>query len=127
MMSLDTIRAMSDDQAKKAARRGSRPYVPFNAAEIDSYPPFPFPNIGSYRPKGWELIDEWFVDKSGWGAADEPAMTTEQLKAALLAMNNAGPTYGYAIIEEGEFQLYIGIFKKTERKNNGSKRSNQIN
>ena len=37
------------------------------------------PNFnGKKKIKGWKLIDEHFVDKSGWGASDEPALTPSQ-------------------------------------------------
>lgn len=66
------------------------------------------PNIGTYRPKGWRLVEELFVDKSGFGAEWEPAMTLRQF---IQAVRKAGPGNGYAIIEEGEFQVYVGHFE----------------
>jgi hypothetical protein len=62
------------------------------------------PNIGSYRPKGWTLVTTHFVDKSGLGRRDEPALTFVQF----LGIVQAG--FGYAIIEEGVFQVVIGEF-----------------
>jgi hypothetical protein len=118
MMSPETIRALERDQAKKAARAKKKPYVPFDEAEIRSYAvdgvPFPFPNIGSYRPNGWTLVEELFCDKSGLGADWEPALTHNQLKQKLIEHVNSDKNYGYAIISEGQFQLYIGVFEKEE-------------
>jgi hypothetical protein len=109
MMDLKTIRDLSRKQAAKAARLHKKPYL-FEEEDRGSFPPFPFPNIGDYRPKGWELTDSYFVDKTGMGYDDEPAMPIERLIKKLKA------GYGYAIIEEGEFQLYIGEFKQVNRK-----------
>ena len=67
------------------------------------------PNIGSHRPTGWTLLDTHFVDKTGQGQRDEPALTFAQFLAAV----EAG--YGYAIIEQGQFQAVIGKFGRTHR------------
>ena len=114
MMSLSAIRALADEQARKAARAKKQPYVPHDAAEIDRWTRFPFPNIGSYRPPGWKLVDDWLCDKSGFGAPHEPALTVEQLKARLKDHTEAEQTYGYAIIEEGQFQIVLGVFEQIE-------------
>jgi hypothetical protein len=62
------------------------------------------PNIGSYRPKGWTLVGTHFVDKTGSGHRTEPALTFVQFLGAVQA------GMGYAIIEEGLFQVVIGEF-----------------
>ena len=64
------------------------------------------PNFGDYRPNGYELVDKHFVDSSGFGRIGEAALTIDQFQG-LIKKN-----FGYAIIEEGQFQLYIGEFKK---------------
>jgi hypothetical protein len=117
MMSLESIKQISRESGKKAAQRGLFPYVPIHEDEIRTYPPFPFPNLGSHRPKGWKLVDELFVDSSGWGAGDEPALSVRQLVAKLLELQASDKTYGYGIIETGQFQLYLGVF---ERRKHGS-------
>jgi hypothetical protein len=108
MLDYQTIRELSDKAAREAARKNLTPYVPFNAAEIDDYPPFPFPNLGSHRPAGWQLVDEWFCDSSGLGADDEGALSTRQLIARL--RENVPNGYGYGVIEAGEFQVVLGVF-----------------
>ena len=109
MMSLSLINGMSRQQARKAAREGKHPFMLW-PGDKEKMPPFPFPNIGSYRPKGWELVDTLFCDSSGMGSESEPALTVHQLIDAL------EPGFGYAIIEEGQFQVYVGKFKKLEKK-----------
>ena len=106
MFDLDTIRAMNRKQATGARRANVEPYVIESESEVDGFPPFPFPNIGDYRPKGWKLVNKYFVDSSGFGSNDEPALTTEQFKRKLKV------GMGYAIIEEGQFQVYIGEFER---------------
>lgn len=124
MMSLSEIRRLSDEQAAKAARKKLKPYVPFSREEIEGYPSFPFPNIGSYDPPGWERVhgadDPLFVDTSGFGSENEPALTVRQFKEKLLELWDKDSGYGYAIVSEGPFQAYIGIFKE---KKGGSRRS----
>ena len=115
MMSLEAIRNLSNKQAAKAARSKKVPYVPFDRGEIENYPPFPFPNIGSYIPKGWKELRRLFVDTSGLGSENEPALTTGQFKEKLLELHNANDGYGYAIVEEGQFQVYVGVFEKRPR------------
>ena len=105
MMSLNQIADLSRKQARLAAKLHKKPYTLWEE-DLKHMPPFPFPNIGSYRPKGWELVEEYFVDKTGFGADDEPALTIQGFLKVLK------PGMGYAIIEEGEFQCYVGEFKK---------------
>lgn len=106
MLDVDTIRQMSKEQAKKAARAHKEPFMWGDDCTFEDLRGIP--NIGDYRPKGWELVDQYFVDKTGIGYEDEPALTTNQLLAKMK------PGMGYAIIEEGEFQIYVGEFKKVE-------------
>jgi hypothetical protein len=107
MMDLQTISRLSREQARKAARLHKKPYL-FEEEDRGHFPPFPFPNIGSYKPKGWELCETYFCDKFGIGG-DGLAMSSEDLIKTLKA------GYGYAIIEEGEFQLVVGEFKQVEK------------
>lgn len=104
-MDLQTIARLSREQGMRASKKHKKPYL-FEEEDRKHFPPFPFSNIGDYRPIGWELVNQYFVDKSGFGSDDEPALTIERLIKKLKA------GMGYAIIEEGEFQLYIGEFKK---------------
>jgi hypothetical protein len=111
MMSLSTIHRMSQEQAAVAAANKKRPFIVTEEDIRDWKEKYdngtlrlPFPNIGDYRPDGYLLVDSLFVDKSGFGATDEPALTIEEL------LNSLKPGRAYAIIEEGQFQLYLGEF-----------------
>ena len=105
MMSISAIKQMSDHEARRARAARLTPKV-FNNAEDFRDGITSIPNIGSYRPKSWELVEELFVDSYGLEAPGEPALTVSQLKAT-----GYREGMGYAIIEAGQFQLYIGIFK----------------
>jgi len=117
MMSLESIRAMSREAAREAAENKLEPFClePEDLEELRARvngdkefhgPLFPFPMIGSHRPNGWKMIDRLFVDTSGFGSDNEPALSIRQLVERLKA------GFGYALIEVGQFQAYIGVFRK---------------
>lgn len=63
--------------------------------------------------KGYQLIDELFVDSSGFGADDEPAMTKLQFETKLQEIVAIHGTVISKITKVGQFQVYVGLFKKT--------------
>jgi len=109
MLSLQTIHYLNEKAGKKAKSYGKRPLT-FKDKETFQFNVFGIPNLGNYIPRGWELVDRIFVDKTGYGTSNEPAWTLKELKDH----GYRGPNYGYAIIEEGECQLYIGVFLPTK-------------
>ncbi len=115
MMGLDQIAQMSDEAAQEAARKKKLPYSIFDQKEIDETR-FHFPNLGSYVPKGWIMVDHWLCDKTGWGTEHERALTLSELKAKLTEHMNQGNPYSYATIEEGQFQIVLGVFQKRTKK-----------
>ena len=136
MMSLETIRAMSDEQAEKAAKDNSTPNVPFNADDVNRMPGgdnwngrrgFPFPNIGNYVPDGWvDTGESFFVDSSGFGADNESALTYQQLNRELMKLveiHRGKRRVGYAISEVGQFQLVVSVY---EREIVGEKESTRL-
>jgi len=110
-MGLAEIRHLSREAAQKASKAKKEPYVPFDEEEIEGKH-FSIPNLGDYRPKGWKLLESLFCDKSGFGSPSEPALTIRQLQDKMLAYHRAGKTYGYGMIEEGQFQCYVGVFEQ---------------
>jgi len=64
------------------------------------------PYIGDYTPIGWELVETYFVDNSGMGGQNEPALTLKQF------LQEVKQNHGYGIISVGQFQIYIGEFRK---------------
>jgi hypothetical protein len=116
MMSTEEIVRLSDEMARKAAKKKKVPYVPFDESEVNGYPPFPLPNIGSYRPDGWDLESYHTCDKTGFGLESEPALTVEAFKRLMKREIAKEGTRGFAIIEEGQFQLVVGVFRRLNGK-----------
>lgn len=67
------------------------------------------PNIGDNIPLGYEKVKEYFVDNSGFGTRGEPAYTFNCF------LNEVKAGYYYAITSVGQFQVYIGEFRKIAR------------
>jgi hypothetical protein len=90
------------------------------------------PFLGERCPRGWKrieahtlddgkanhaLVPYWGdaardyvqVDNSGFGAPGEPALTFGEFCDWV---HDRGPGYGYAIVEAGQFQIVVGIFKE---------------
>lgn len=110
MMSPEAIHHFSREAAKKAARASKQPYVAWPDETLDHITKGGgIPNFGDYRPKGWKLIAEHFVDKSGFGGEHEPAKTLDRFVKELVV------GHGYAMIEEGQFQCYVGEFERLEQ------------
>lgn len=116
MMNLETIVAINQDIGRSARRQKLQPYVPDGVADIEAAA-FSIPNFGTYVPRGWERVEgvEWFADKTGWGRDDESAMTRRQFLSSFEDYVAEHPGHGFAIVEEGEFQLYVGTFRRKER------------
>ena len=113
MMSLEAIVYVNSQIAARAAEEALEPYAPSTASELDYWPPFPFPNLGHFEPDNWARTDTtFFVDKTGVGSSDEPALTTDQFKRALRAYIAENPGHAFAITEEGEFQAIISAFRR---------------
>ena len=107
MYDLHTIHAMNARAARASRRDGTLPLVLSSAQIADAHagrPSFQIPSIGSRRPRGWKLVAHYFVDTSGFGERGEPALTMADFLAKLR------PGYGYAVIETGQFQRYVGEF-----------------
>jgi hypothetical protein len=112
MYDLDTLRAINDEADRKAAHRA--PTKITSAEQIDSYPPFPFPQIGSRCPefdKKHERVATLFCDHSGWGSPHEPALTIAQLKTRLKELVGEHGALLVGIEQQGQFQLYLAVWK----------------
>lgn len=81
--------------------------------------------IETMELKGYELIENLFCDNSGLGAEDEPALTQNQLMNKLTALVNEYGKVTTTITDEGQFQVYIGVFKKVG-KSKGMRISNNV-
>jgi hypothetical protein len=116
MMSLATIRSLSDEAGRKARRSRKLPWHPETIEDISVENLRQIPNLGTYTPSTWTRTEkDFFADASGFGAENEPALTPNRLVKAMRDHFACNPTAGYAITEVGQFQLYITAFKKAER------------
>lgn len=62
--------------------------------------------------KGYELIEVLFVDSSGLGQEDEPALTKNQFETRLKILLSRYPELTVKILDTGMFQVNLGVFKK---------------
>jgi hypothetical protein len=53
------------------------------------------------------------VDKTGYGLDWEPALTWQQFRRQLAGYLLRHPTHGFAVTEEGEFQIVVSAFRKS--------------
>lgn len=114
MMDLQTIVELNRRATNQAKRHGKRPAVPtaeqravLATGELAA-PGWSIPSLGDYVPKGWELVETHFVDKSGFGAPGEPALTQGAF-AKVIASAPEGD--GWASTEEGQFQIYVNQYR----------------
>jgi hypothetical protein len=80
------------------------------------------PFVGDFVLQPWEVVfdeasDEqlWFVDMTGFGQEYERALTFDQfVRSVRTFLHNADKAYiyGFAIIEVGQFQLYVRAYRK---------------
>ena len=111
MMSIDHIVGLAKEQAAQASRMKKQPMRIPNKVYWDKFSAdkkadrlHHIPNLGGYVHPDWERVDNFMVDSSGFGGTDEPALTFEQFVGRVV------PRRGYAIIEEGQFQVIVGEF-----------------
>jgi hypothetical protein len=118
MQSLSQIQQASREAAQKAAAQKKVPFV----VEMEDVQALMhdnasgrvhFPFLGDYVPRGWKRTDTepFFVDATGFGKPGEPALTCKQFASKLV------PGRGYAVIEAGEFQVYVAEYVRDD--NNG--------
>ena len=132
MMSLEVIRNMSREAGIAAAERRETPLIIETDDMLDigtfrdTIHGIPF--LGDHLPEGWARVDlseieelnghpkiytgdndgygAFFVDSTGLGYEEEASMTIRELYGAII------PGYGYGIVETGQFQVKIGMFRR---------------
>ncbi len=112
MISYTQIQDNADEDGEEARANERQPYrftIKQRARMLDGdEEPLSFvPNIGSYAPPGFVELSTFFVDSSGFGETGEAAMSILEF------LNRAGRAVGayWAIVEVGQFQIYIAQFK----------------
>lgn len=118
MLSYSTIQQIAKDAADEARELCKVPYsIRQYSGNVESFcRRIPF--LGDYVPEGWERVPEiepLFVDSSGFGSAGEPALTLAEFSRKLAAFKKSGDNYGFAIIEAGQFQVYIAVYRPDSR------------
>lgn len=117
MMSRQYIEEMSRRAARESCRLGKLPFVVWPedlaawkaALAAGKSPRLPFPALGDRNPRGFKLVQEHFVDSSGWGRPGEPALTIEQFIEVIK------PGLAYSLGDCGQFQLYVREWKPGPR------------
>ena len=112
MMDRRTIQNESDKAARHAAKIHAEPYVVFDEDEVGRTA-FRFPFLGTHVPAGWDHVDTIFVDTSGAGRDNEPALTGSRLQHEVRRRLGEKDTFGYAFTEIGQFQAYVGVYRRT--------------
>ena len=102
-MSSEQINAYSDTMTRKAKRAGTVPKIFTEEDEVGD-----IPALGKHTPRGWTLLDTYFVDSSGFGQPGEPAMSRNEF----ISLVEGLPGFGWGIVEAGQFQVYVGRYEK---------------
>lgn len=137
MMSIASMNAAADRAAARAKRENLLPMMPgtraAESAERMTERLRSTPFIGTHRPDSLRLVQPGelklpdsmsahrlgglacqdpylLVDNSGFGAANEPALTYREF----VEPARANPLLRYAIVEAGQFQVVIGVFAEKE-------------
>ena len=114
MYGLETIIEMNKEAGERARELELKPFLLNSKEQLDEMPPFPFPSIGDDAvevDKRYERVDSLFCDSSGFGAANEPALTIDQLMAKLGELIDEHGEIYVAVEETGQFQIYLGVWK----------------
>jgi hypothetical protein len=117
MMSLESMEYLAKQAERKAKRTRVKPLVLSEVEDVDHLGEhgYRIPSIGAYVPAGWTLVDTWFCDSSGFGRPGELALTQDQLKARIRDKIRENKRFGYAVIQEGQFQVHLGVFEAPVR------------
>ena len=139
MMDIETIKQVNEEAGKNAKENNIKPLV-FNSVDMDKLkhndiePIRSMPDLGDSVPSGWNRFNlgkikdqfkysykiykddakgfgAFFVDQ-GMASENEPAMTINQFIHSLSEIWNKNKKLGFGIVETGQFQVKIGIFKK---------------
>jgi len=69
-------------------------------------------NTDTMEQMGYELIEQIMVDNSGFGRDDERADTPTQFEGRLIDLIQEHGTLTAKITSVGQFQVFVGLFKK---------------
>lgn len=69
--------------------------------------------IETMELKGFELVEEFFVDSSGFGLESEPALTPATFEDRLTRLIEREGPLEAVLTGIGQFQVYVGLFRKS--------------
>lgn len=95
------LKAENDEAYREARKIKAQPYV---AKAHGDRGVVKMPSLGCYKPEGWELAGQYFVDISGFGAENEPALTLAQF------LSKVKEGRGYSLASVGQFQAHVNEF-----------------
>lgn len=113
MWSLEQIRAMNADRGILARAKRVKPTLLKSGKQLEKMPPFPFPHIGDMSndlDEEHERVDSLFCDSYGFG--DGRSLSENGLKKRLGELLDEHGQLMVAIEEQGQFQLYVGVWKE---------------
>ncbi len=113
MFGLETIIEMNRAAAEKVEAEGTEPLL--LPVGFEWPPPGPgipfFGDAADGLDETHERVETLFVDTSGWGAEDEPALTLTQLEARLRELVEEHGPVQVATTDQGQFQAHLGVWK----------------
>ena len=140
MMDLQTIISLNKKAGKQAREDDVEPkilsYDERNELEEGNIEPIrSIPSLGTHIPSGWkkfnvnklkdklDVPDWWYGskilkggelwrDSSGFGAADEPALTVSQFVDVVSKLVKENPHLGFGLYSTGQFQSGVRVYKK---------------
>ena len=101
MLGLSEIIKVNKKTGRQAKNAGRKPLLAKVNGKIAM-----IPDLGDYTPKGYKLINSYFVYSSDFGVEGDPALTIEQFLAKVVK----GKYYG--IGRQGQFQIDVNEFEK---------------
>jgi hypothetical protein len=118
MYDISTIKAMNKKAEREARSHRRYPFL-MTKERLEKFREDPhgsgvsFPNIGDWRPRGYTLERQLFIDISGFGGENEPAMSLHRLTQELRE------GMAYALVEVGQFQGYLAEFTPPKGQHKG--------
>jgi len=121
MWSSATIQDIREEAGRTAKRNRLTPQLVEEAlAYWNSRSRWNFPFLGDYVPEGWELcenIEPLFVDATGSNLdeAGGPALSLNDFARKVEQFVKAHDHYALAVLEQGPFQVVVGIYRPDRR------------
>lgn len=103
---------MNAEAGARARGKRLKPFPLHSEDQLENMPPFPFPNFGDKSDdmdEAHERVDSLFCDSYGFGG---PALSHDGVKRKLKELLEEHGDLMLAIEEQGQFQLYLGVWKE---------------